>query len=83
MHIAMIPLRAYLIPFAVLLLIIAMGRARAEDTIPCPDIRATLATVRSNNPKMTEGQAVEYLAALARSAGASEQFIARARRCLK
>lgn len=67
----------------VALLIIAMGRARAESVISCPDIRATLATVRSNNPKMTEGQAVEYLAALARSAGASEQFITRARRCLK
>jgi hypothetical protein len=48
---------------------LAMGRARAENVIPCPDIRATLATVRSNNPKMTETQAVEYLAALARSAG--------------
>lgn len=77
------PLRAYLIPFLVLLLIIVMGRARADNVIPCSDIRATLATVRSNNPKMTEVQAVEYLAALARAGGASEEQIARARRCLK
>ena len=80
----MIPARAWIIPIASALILIAIGvRARAENVIPCPDVRATLATVRSNNPKMTEGQAVEYLAALARSAGASEQFIARARRCLR
>ena len=80
----MIPLRGWIIPIASALILIAIGvRARAQDGIPCPDVRATLATVRSNNPKMTEGQAVEYLAALARSAGASEQFIARARRCLR
>lgn len=67
---------------ACLALALLGSRVHAADPIPCPDVRATLATVRSNNPRMTEGQAVEYLAALARSAGASEQFIARARRCL-
>jgi hypothetical protein len=67
---------------ACLALALLSSRARAQDAIPCPDIRATLATVRSNNPKMTEHQAVEYLAALARSAGASERFIAKARACL-
>jgi hypothetical protein len=39
----MIPLRAYLIPIAVLLLIIAMGRARADGLPPgvtCDDVRA-------------------------------------------
>jgi hypothetical protein len=80
----MIPLRSWIIPIGAALVLLAIGvRARAQDAIPCPDIRATLATVRSNNPKMTEHQAVEYLAALARSAGASERFIANARRCLK
>jgi len=80
----MIPLRAYLIPLAVLLLIIAMGRARADGLPPgvtCDDVRNAVASVAKQTGKRT-AEAALVVEAMARAAGATEQQIEAAKRCL-
>ena len=79
----MIPLRAYLIPLAVLLLIIAMGRARADGLpsgVTCDDVRNAVATVAKQTGKTMKESAV-IVEAMARAGGATEGQIAAARRC--
>ena len=80
----LIPLRAYLIPFAVLLLIIAMGRATADGLPPgvtCDDVRNAVATVAKQTGKRTT-EAALVVEAMALSGGATRQQVEAARRCL-
>jgi hypothetical protein len=71
---------AVLAGLACLALALLSSRARADD-FTCSDVRAVLATVRSQTG-MTEPQAVVFLVAQARAGGASQEQIDRARKCL-
>ena len=80
----MIPLRGWIIPFAVLLLIISMGRARAENLPPgvtCDDVRNAVASVAKQTGKTMKESAV-IVEAMALSGGATRQQVQAARRCL-
>jgi hypothetical protein len=80
----MIPLRDWIIPLAVLLLIIAMGRARADGLPPgvtCNDVRAAVASVAKQTGKRTT-EAALVVEAIALSGGATRQQVEAAHRCL-
>lgn len=73
----MIPLRAFLVA-----LLVMAGRAHADDGYTCADVRAAVATV-ARGAGVSRARAAEIIAATARGAGATEDQIARARRCMK
>lgn len=79
----MIPLRGWIVVAGVALLLIAMGRARAENLPPgvtCDDVRNAVASVAKQTGKTMKESAV-IVEAMARAGGATEGQIAAARRC--
>jgi hypothetical protein len=78
----MTPLRGYLIPLAAGLFIIAIGRAHAEDGYTCDDVRNAVSTVQ-RGASVSRQRAIEIIEAMARSGGAKDEQIRKAKACLK